>query len=76
MMTLLGILVFSAALGIAGWTILATIAPQIDRIVAALAGRSQASFQPLGALVIAERHIAVRRWSAMQRAPVLVRAAA
>ena len=63
-MILLGILVFSLASALALWTMFATIAPSLDRIADALAGRPQPQFQPLLALVRAERQLAVRRWAA------------
>lgn len=63
MMTVLAILTFGGALALSGYAIAATVAPSFGRIVDALYGRPQPRFEPLAALVRAERRIAVRRWA-------------
>ena len=75
-MMFLEFLVFATACAVAVGTILATVVPSAGRIVDALAGRPQPGFHPLGALVRAERRIAVRRWSAAPHNPAKRRAAA
>lgn len=64
MMTLVAVLVFGGALALAVTTIALTVAPYMAQITDALYGRQPARFEPLAALVRAERRIAVRRWAA------------
>jgi hypothetical protein len=64
MLTGLAILVFGGALSVAGYAIVATVAPDMAKIASALRGESQQRFEPLAALVQAERRIEVRRWAA------------
>lgn len=75
MMVMLGIFLFGAALAVSVYAIGVTVAPNLDRIGDALAGRNR-HFAPLETLVLAERRIAVRRWSAQKAAPARRRAAA
>ena len=67
---------FAGALALSMYTMIATIAPALDQIRAALLGE-QRSFTPLATLVRAERRIAVRRWAATPaRSTSVLRAAA
>lgn len=71
MMTLVAVTVFGGALLLVGYVLAATLAPELDRIVAVLRGTArQAPFEPLASLVQAERHIAVRRWAGVAHAPM------
>lgn len=80
MATLMAILVFGGAAALALYALVATVLPQAARIAAVLRGQSSvARFEPLSALVRAERRIAVRRWAAgstMTRATLRSREAA
>lgn len=67
MMSLVSFGVFAGTFGISAYAIAATVAPRLDRIVAALRGQPQSQFHPLATLVQAERRIAVRRWAAQSR---------
>ena len=65
MTTFMAIMTFGGAFAVAGYALLATIAPNIEKIVTALRGEPQhIRFEPLASLVLAERRIAVRRWAA------------
>ena len=65
MMTAMAVLVFGGALALSAFVLATTIGSSFDRIVDALSGRAQPRFEPLAALVRAERRIAVRRWAAV-----------
>ena len=70
MLTAMAIVLFGGAFSVAGYAIAGTVLPQMDKITAALRGNvPPARFEPLAALVKAERRIAIRRWSAAS-APV------
>ncbi|MEH3121767.1 MAG: hypothetical protein PGN16_07255 [Sphingomonas phyllosphaerae] len=65
MATLMAVMVFGGAAGLALYALVATIFPQAARIAAVLRGQSgNTRFEPLSTLVRAERRIAVRRWAA------------
>ena len=67
MMQVLGSVVFSGAAAAAGATMWSSVSPQWRRIVRLAAGIPDAPYAPLSQLVLAERRIAVRRWSASTR---------
>lgn len=74
MTTFVAIVTFGGAFALAAYAMLATIAPNLGKIAAALRGEPQhARFEPLAALVLAERRIAVRRWAAAPARPTLRR---
>lgn len=75
MLTVLGFLIFAGAFAVAAYAMAVTVAPNLSRIGDALAGRAP-QFAPLGALVLAERRIAVRRWASGPAAPARWREAA
>ena len=62
-MLVLSFMVFAGAFAVAGMMIVSSIAPQWDRIVRLALGNVEPAFQPLRALAVAERRIAVRRWA-------------
>lgn len=63
--TVMAGLVFGGAMAIAIYALVLTVRPQATRIIAILRGhRPPTRFEPLSALVRAERRIAVRRWAA------------
>ncbi|WP_156025854.1 hypothetical protein [Sphingomonas phyllosphaerae] len=65
MATLMAVMVFGGAAGLALYALAVTVLPQAARIAAVLRGQSgSARFEPLSTLVRAERRIAVRRWAA------------
>ncbi|MFK3890268.1 hypothetical protein [Sphingomonas sp. NPDC079357] len=65
MATLMAVMVFGGAAGLALYALAATVLPQASRIIAVLRRQSAAPrFEPLSALVRAEHRIAVRRWAA------------
>ncbi|MET4896745.1 hypothetical protein RN629_06160 [Sphingomonadaceae bacterium jetA1] len=64
MMTVVSVLIFTGALGAAIATIAMMIAPQWRRILYLATGHVEPAFTPLATLAVAERRIAVRRWSA------------
>lgn len=66
MMILLAIAMFSAAFAISAYAIVATVAPNIDRIAAALAGRPQQAFPAAGART--ERRVPAGSWTVRRRA--------
>lgn len=73
-MTMLGIFFFSLALATSAYAIWACVAPNVDKILDALAGRPR-YFAPLD--VAPARRRLVRQWEvAPARTPVPVRAAA
>ena len=77
MAAVIGTMVFMGAMALAVTVIWLSVAPQWRRIAGLAMGRVEQPFQPLEALAIAERRIAVRRWaSAPACAPVRMRAAA
>lgn len=67
MLMVLDSLVFVAAAGVSGYAIIATVRPNLARILDALDGGTPqlTSFEKM---VRAERRIAVRRWAAEPRA--------
>ena len=69
MMTMMAILIFGGALGLACYALATTLGPNAARIVEILYARPQPRFEPLAALVRAERRIAVRRWAAPASRP-------
>lgn len=70
-MLVLSILIFAGAFAIASGVIIASIAPQWDRILRLAMGHVEPAFAPLQTLAVAERRIAVRRWaSAPVPAPI------
>lgn len=69
MMIVVSVLVFTGALAAALTTIVMMIAPQWRRILHLATGHVEPAFTPLATLVVAERRIAVRRWSAGSPAP-------
>lgn len=69
MMAMVSVLVFSGACAASIGVIIATVAPQWRRILTLAAGQAETQFAPLATLAIAERRIAVRRWST-ESAPV------
>lgn len=73
MMIVVSVLVFTGALVAAIATIAMMIAPQWRRILHLATGHIEPAFTPLATLVVAERRIAVRRWSASSPAPSLAR---
>jgi hypothetical protein len=75
MTTFMAVMVFGGAAALAVYVLAATVLPQAARIAAILRGGSSiARFEPLSALVRAERRIAVRRWAAGPAlAPVTLR---
>lgn len=73
MMTIASYAVFSGALGVSIYAIVATLLPRVDSIVAALFREQKPTFQPLAALVREERRIAVRRWAAQSRPAAAIR---
>lgn len=76
-MAMVGAIVFIGAMALAAMVIWLSVAPQWRRIARLAFGHVEQPFQPLGALALAERRIAVRRWaSAPQAAPVPLRVAA
>ncbi|MEH3046855.1 hypothetical protein [Sphingomonas adhaesiva] len=71
-MTFVAIVIFGAALAMAGYALAATVLPSLDKIATALRGvPQQPRFEPLASLVRAERRIAVRRWAAAPGRPTL-----
>lgn len=64
--SIIAILVFSAAFGVATFAIALSVLPRLDRIAEALAGRPMS----VPAQVRAERRLAVRRWSEAGARPV------
>lgn len=73
MVTVLSVLVFVGALVTAVSVIAMMVAPQWRRILHLASGHVEPAFTPLSQLVVAERRIAVRRWSSMSPAYVPVR---
>jgi hypothetical protein len=67
MLMLLDSLVFATAAGISGYAIVATVRPNLAKILSALGGETPqlTSFEKM---VRAERRIAVRRWASEPRA--------
>ena len=76
MIQVLAGLTFSGAAAVAGGTIYGSVAPQWRRILRLAGGQTEAVFAPLSQLALAERRIAVRRWSAASRPLLDCRAAA
>lgn len=76
-MAVIGTLVFMGAMAMAAAVIWLTVAPQWRRIADLATGHAEQPFQPLEALALAERRIAVKRWaSTSSSSPVHWRAAA
>lgn len=73
MIAVVSVLVFVGALVTALSVITMMVAPQWRRILHLASGHVEPAFTPLSQLVVAERRIAVRRWSAMSPAYVPVR---
>ena len=63
---------FAGATALAVGTIWSAVAPEWRRILRLAAGNLEQPFQPLHALTVAERRIAVRRWAA-QPVPAAIR---
>lgn len=62
-MAVVGGLVFASACAVALMVIILSVAPQWRRIMRLASGHVEPAFQPLQTLTIAERRIAVRRWT-------------
>ena len=76
-MAVIGTIVFVGAMAMAMAVIWLAVAPQWRRIARLAGGHVEHPFQPLGALALAERRIAVKRWAASAPTPaVRLRAAA
>lgn len=73
MSAVFGIVVFVGAFAASVSVIYASVAPQWQRIVRLARGHAEAGFAPLATLAVAERRIAVRRWSAAHPVPAAVR---
>ena len=67
MVAVLGSMIFSGAFVTACAVIVGMIVPQWQRIARLAAGHTEQAFAPLAQLAVAERRIAVRRWSAERR---------
>jgi len=76
MMFLLAIAIFGGALGVAAYAVMATIAPNLEKIRLALAGRSPLAMMPAAEPWRVERRVTVRRGAAPIRRPAPLRAAA
>jgi hypothetical protein len=63
MVAAVSVLVFVGAFLTAAGVIVATVAPQWQRIVRLASGQVESAFTPLSELALAERRIAVRRWA-------------
>ena len=64
MVAVISTLVFAGALALSIGVIALSVGPQWRRIVRLALGQPDERFAPLSALVLAERRIAIRRWSA------------
>lgn len=62
-MMFLSTVVFAGSTTLAAVAIWSTLAPQWRRVLRLAAGHVEQPFQPLHALAVAERRIAVRRWA-------------
>jgi hypothetical protein len=74
MATVMTFLVFGGALAASVYALVATLSPRVEQIADVLFGRQQPRFEPLAALVRAERRIAVRRWAAVPAGRATLRA--
>lgn len=63
MVAVVSVLVFAGALLVAVSVIVASVAPQWQRIARLAMGNVEPAFAPLSQLASAERRIAVRRWA-------------
>ena len=76
MTAMIGTVLLVGAMALAMTAIWVSIAPQWRRILRLAAGHVEQPFQPLEALALAERRIAVKRWAATPAPAVRMRAAA
>ena len=73
MVAVLDSVLFSGAFVAASTVIVGMVAPQWQRISRLALGHAEPAFQPLAQLAVAERRIAVRRWSTDRRAVEVIR---
>jgi hypothetical protein len=72
MVAVITTLIFAGAAALALGVIALSVGPQWRRIVRVAMGQSEDRFAPLSTLVLAERRIAVRRWSAATPVPAAI----
>lgn len=73
MVAVISTLVFAGALALSVGVIALSVGPQWRRIVRLAFGQPDERFAPLSTLVLAERRIAVRRWSTAAPVPAAIR---
>lgn len=77
MVAVLAALIFSGAFILSVAVIVASIAPQWERILRLASGQTEPAFAPLSQLALAERRIRLNRWTpAPASQPVRLREAA
>lgn len=63
MMAVIVGLIFAGACAVALVVIISSVAPQWHRIARLVSGHVEPAFQPIQTLIIADRRVAVRRWT-------------